>query len=152
MLVMNSRMLILYNQIVPNNVELHGELLEMARSGFVGVEGCYFIGKCLSYVTNVVRNDFPDRTGYECFINSINIDDYVIDKYLDYGLCFVREVFANWRGTGFKENLNAILSMDEFGLKIKFHVVRVNESWLASDLEDYEESVMVVNSSDLNCL
>lgn len=64
-------------------------------------------------------------------------------------LLFVSEVFSLWRGFKFLSgNFAAIVLLDERGVVVKFHLVRGDESWLASDLERYEEAVLYMLSSD----
>lgn len=38
--------------------------------------------------------------------------------------------------------------LDEIGLKVKFHMQRDGEQWLDSDLEEYEDGVMIVTSDE----
>lgn len=145
---MNSEMSKAYSNLLLDNVELDRSLCEITESGFKGQNGCFFLGKCLEIDTNTSINDFPDKTGYECFINSVNIDDYVEDGYLEQAVSFVRNVFSQWNDIQESKKLIAILSLDEFGLKVKFHMHRVGEQWLSDELEDYEESILVVDSSE----
>ena len=145
---MNSEMLGKYNQLSFLNVELNHGLSEIIASGFEEKNGCFFLKECINIVSNVSVNNFPDKTGYECFINSINIDDYVQEDYLAQGIYFVQKVFHQWDKLKNNHMLIAILSLDDFGLKVKFHVQRLGESWLADELEDYEESILMVDSSD----
>ena len=152
MLLMNSKMSEMYKNAAFDSVELHKGLLEFAENGFFVKNNFYFLNKCFDIATNATLDNFPDSTGYECFINSINVDDYVEDEFLEHGVCLVRKVFSKWRSLRFEKELRAILSMDEFGLKIKFHVFRNGESWLDSELEDYEEAVMLISSTEDNFL
>jgi hypothetical protein len=145
-LKMNSEMLKAYSYFSSDNIDLNRSLLEIAESGFMVKDGCFLLGKCMDADTNVSISNFPDKTGYECFINSVNIDDYVEENYLEQGICFVRNVFSRWNSVQGLPKLIAILSLDEFGLKVKFHAWRVGEHWLTDELEDYEESVLVVDS------
>lgn len=149
---MNSGMSKAYRSLSLANVELDHSLGEMAESGFKVQDGCFFLGKCFEVDTNASINEFPDKTGYECFINSVNIDDYVDDGYLEQAVCFVRSVFSQWNKVQESRKLIAILSLDEFGLKVKFHVHRVGERWLSDELEDYDESILVVDSSEIEII
>lgn len=148
MLKINSKMLRAYSDLSVANVELHYGLKDISDAGFTSKSGCYFLRRYLEVGTNVKLSDFPDKTGYECFINSVNVDDFVEDCYLEQGICFVRNVFAQWNDMNVDNKLIAILSMDEFGLKVKFHIHRFGEDWLTDELEDYEESLMVVDSCE----
>lgn len=123
-------------------------LNEISNSGFSKVGPCFFLKKCYEINTNASIQNFPDKTGYECFVNSVNIDDYVSDNYLEYALSFVNNTFGLWNSLKFNDELISILSMDEFGLKVKFHMARVGEQWLSDNLETYEEAILIISSSE----
>ncbi|WP_077530135.1 hypothetical protein [Vreelandella utahensis] len=148
MITMNSKMIKAYSNLSKHSIELDRGLREIAESGFSSKNGCFLIRKCAEIDTNAKINDFPDKTGYECFINSVNIDDYIESFYLEQGIRFVRSVFNHWNESNGNRKLIAILLMDELTFKVKFHVQRSGERWLADDLEDYEESLMMVDSSE----
>lgn len=145
---MNREMLKHYSRSLFSNHSLDHKLFKITEPGFVYRDGCYFLYHCINIETNVTFDDFIDKTGYECFINSIYIDDHVESDYLQQGIAFIKRVFSIWNKQGEKQNLTAILSIDEFSLKVKFHVQRQNEQWLSSDLESYEQPIMVICSSD----
>ncbi|GAB4570262.1 MAG: hypothetical protein Tsb0020_24900 [Haliangiales bacterium] len=138
----------IYCATPPSDPPLTSELLTIARSGFTASNGCFIITYFSDIDTNVSAEDFPDATGYECFLNSINIDDYVDDHYLSQGILFVEEVFNAWRQANSKQPLVANMVLDEIGLKVKFHMQRDGEQWLDSDLEEYEDGVMIVTSDE----
>ena len=146
MLKMNSKMLDLYRKSALCEIALSGELAEIASSGFKELDGCLFVSKLIDYGSSATIYDFPDRTGYECFINSVNTDDYVDNHHLGYGVSFVRKIFNCWHDAKRKQILVAMLLVGEFGVKVKLHVQRGTEQWLADDLESYEEPILVVDS------
>jgi hypothetical protein len=128
-------------------------LSRIAKSGFVFKDGCYLLRGLIPTHTNVGRWDFPDRTGYECTMNHIHIDDHVDSDFLAFGISFVEEVFETWRTQGYEPELMAIFAVDESGLEsglmIAFHAKRPNEQWLDENLENYrEEAVLMVDSSE----
>ncbi len=55
---------------------------------------------------------------------------------------------TQWNKLRETKKLIAIMSLDELGLKVKFHLDRSGEQWLSDELEDYEESILVVDSSE----
>lgn len=148
MFTMNSEMCETYKKIRVDNKQLARELRAISSSGFVSKGECFFLKDCVELDTNATSQDFPDNTGYECFINSVNVDDYVENNYLEQGILFAREVFNSFRQLDVNKTLNCIMSMDEFGLKVKFHTIRAGESWLSDDLEGFEESILVVDSDE----
>ncbi|MBC3465349.1 hypothetical protein [Pseudomonas sp. RW10S2] len=128
---------------------LERELVEIANSGFLLSEGCVFLNALKASCSSATASNFQDCTGFECFVNSLHIDDYVSGDYLVQALLFVSEVFSLWRDFKFLSgDFAAIVLLDELGVVVKFHLVRGGESWLASDLERYEEAVLYMLSSD----
>jgi hypothetical protein len=97
--------------------------------------------------TNVSNEDFIDKTGYECFVNSINIDELVEKDYCAQGLLFCSEVFNKWKKES-DEKLMSIFIADELSLKIKFHVKRKGENWLSPNFEKYEEEILIISSDE----
>ena len=132
-----------------NETLLCPSLMEVLDSGFILVDDLIFIKKLKAIETNATLEDFVDRTGYECFINSVNIDDYTEGDFLKTGIAYVSAVFKKWKLINSKDEIFAIFSLDEFGLKIKLHLNRIGERWLSNDLDKYEEAVLVIGSNDL---
>ena len=58
------------------------ELDTIVRMGLVQVGSLFFLKKLYQNDTNATADDFIDSTGYECFVNSLHVDDYVHDNYL----------------------------------------------------------------------
>jgi hypothetical protein len=145
---MNSGMRKAYDEIDINDKYLESELLEIVSSSFIDIGECLFLKNCIEVKTNVAINDFPDKTGYECFINSVNIDDYIENDLLEQGILFSQEAFKKFKAFDKKNILNCIMLMDEFGLKIKLHLLRDGEQWLPEYLEGFEEAILMVDSRE----
>lgn len=144
---MNKRMISDLVHVRESQVRLPSDLLSIIEAGFVEVDGCYFLRAFSLKETNARLENFPDRTGFECFINSLHIDDYVGNEYLISACRFAEKLIDVWWKSKFSYMLNVIVVCDEIGALVKCHVIRENESWLAPDLESYEESILVVNST-----
>ena len=130
-------------------VLLSPALLALLQPGFVEVDGCFFLKTLALAETNVSTQNFPDKTGYECFINSIHIDDYVQGDFLDYSILFAEKAFEIWRSSGCPGEILAIVTCDEFGASVKIHQKRSGESWLGSNLEAYEDAVLLADSATI---
>ncbi|WP_145524684.1 hypothetical protein [Yersinia rohdei] len=138
----NLKMMSELSSVNIDDIFLTDELNEIIDKGFVNKDGCVFLAALEKMQTNVYLTNFEDKIGFECFINSFHIDDYVANRYLDYACLFCNQILRLWiRGNSF-EKLNAIISLDEFGAAIKFHIKRHNISWLADDLNKYEEAIL----------
>lgn len=123
-------------------------LFEICSGGFrEATEG--IVLDALSQRTAHVRaDDFLDRTGFECFVNSIHIDDYVGTNYMATAFLLVDACLARWREQRLPGTMRALVSCNEFGAIAKFHLARETESLLAEDLEGYEDPILVVDSDD----
>lgn len=127
--------------------KLPPNLCNLINAGFCELNDCVFFIALANIDTNVSANDFPDKTGYECFINSIHIDDFVESDYLAYACMFVEACFEVWRKVNCGKIIRAIISSDEFGALVKIHVVRIDESWIGQHLDKYEDAILVADSS-----
>lgn len=82
MFMMNKDMVMAYFYLELNGRVLDCELFKIGEFGFSEKYGCVFIKVCINIEINVLVDDFFDKIGFECFINLINIDDYVEVDYL----------------------------------------------------------------------
>lgn len=122
-------------------------LKDIADNGFEFLEGCYILSGLLG-ATNATRLDFTDCTGYECFVNSLHIEDYDAALPFAQAILFVMRVFSVWNSGQRDTHMTAIVSADEFSVVTKFHAKRYGEQWLSDDIESYEDPVMSINSDD----
>lgn len=126
--------------------KLPSALFGLVAQGFDERDGCFFIRALAGKQTNAALKDFPDRTGWECFVNSLHVDDYVATDYLANACLLVMAVFKEWR---FREEdgiYQAIISNDEYGATVKFHLLRDGAFWLGSHLDGYEEAILLLDS------
>lgn len=126
--------------------ELNSQLKKIVEKGFIEREKCFFLKELFNKSTNATQCDFPDETGYECFINTVHIDDYVEKNYIPVAWKFAEALIQKWRTEHFEMVLSVIVSSDEMGATVKCHLVRKNQSWIASDLNKYKDAVMIVDS------
>lgn len=147
MIKMNMKMKEALQGLHLDNMTLRTELSSLLFGGFVLRNCCVLLASLAGFQTNASLENFPDKTGYECFINSIHIDDYVHDEYLANACLFVEALFDIWRQSRNDGTIQAIVSSDEYGAVVRFHLVRKNESWISTNIESYEEAILVVYSS-----
>lgn len=85
--------------------------------------------------------DFSDRTGYEAFANHVHVESGG-GAALRIGLAAadrISEMVQGHRGDG---HVRLIVSAERLDSAIvRFHLLRPGESWLAADIDDYEEPV-----------
>jgi hypothetical protein len=143
---MNAKMKERLAGIVWHEKKIPEKLLDMLYPGFSIENGCVFLTSLAAKRRNVDGSNFPDKTGWECFVNSIHIDDYCSSAYILNSLIFLDDLFKKWRER--KEGvLQAIVSSDEYGVNVKFHLLRDGESWVDQNLEKYEDPILILDST-----
>src|SRR5699024_3462862 len=108
------------------------ELEDILSEGFTKKNGCFLSKKLLKLCSSVSYSNFEDEIAYECFVNSLHMEDYVNKNHLDYSVVFCNKLIEIWREN---EMLNVIMTLDDetFLPTVKFHVKRDNVSWLNED-------------------
>jgi len=154
----NPQMEVLYDEIRSENLDdpkaLPQKLLALLNGGFVEEEGCVFLS--LLKKGPVQRVDFPDRTGYECFVNHVHIEDYLENgglaplEMLGRGLALARELkdrLSRLHGT---KQFRIIVAFDGSTCTVRFHSVRPDEEWIGKGLNGHkEEAIAVLETQEL---
>lgn len=97
--------------------------------------------------------DFPDATGYECFVNHVHIEDHVLGKGTGsisvhkQALEFARRLSESLSSSFPGKLFLVILACSESGSSARFHLARQGQSWLSEDLEGYaEEAILTIET------
>jgi hypothetical protein len=105
----------------------------------VEVDGSILMKTELDRATSVMLTDFPDRTGFEAFVNHVHFplddDRESLLKCLTYATNLQGELKAVAAGRRFL----IIVSVQNAECVVRFHQVRPNESWVSKNLEGYED-------------
>ena len=125
-------------------------LASLADSGFSSENGCFFLTDLRGGSTNARLSDFPDRTGYECFVNHVHIDDFVTAEIMSQTLRFVWRVLHNWSPQNPNGPLISIASITDNNATVRFHLKRPNEEWLSAELDGFSEGLLEMSSLDLS--
>ncbi|MDN0117978.1 hypothetical protein QVN83_03200 [Yersinia frederiksenii] len=127
------------------------ELNEIVHQGFIELSDCFLSKKLLSYCNHVTLDAFYDEIAFECFVNSVHIEDYVNEKYLQYSIAFCNSIIRKWN-EGYAGYLNVIISLDDETLlpTIKFHLKRKNASWLDECNLDSSIQAVLITTSEIN--
>jgi hypothetical protein len=134
------------------NVELDESLTVILRAGFV-VEGDSVLLRSQKKLGKVAQANFPDATGYECFVNHVHIEDHVLGKgtgsitvhkqALEFGRRLSESLSSSFPGKPFL----VVLACSESGSSVRFHAVRPGQGWLAEDLEGYAgEAILTIET------
>ncbi|AIJ09116.1 MULTISPECIES: hypothetical protein [Edwardsiella] len=153
-MLVNYLMLPLIESICWEDIEklnLPYELNEIVEQGFVELHGCFFSKKLFSYCNSVTPDVFEDEIAFECFVNSIHIEDYVNEKYLQYSIVFCNAIIKKWN-ENYGNCLSVIVSLDDETLlpTIKFHLKRKGVSWLDEDNLDSSIQAVLVTTNEIN--
>ena len=147
---LNSRMRRLVPE-APSHVRMvRPELSEVADHEFTRSGDCIvFSGQ-----PHLSRNDFPDRSGYECFANHIHIEDFVSESspenLVDQSFALATSLNQRLREFAPDASFRFIIAASGGGCTLRFHVVRAGEQWEKEDLESYgEEAIAVIESDEL---
>jgi hypothetical protein len=151
MIRMNGRFLdFLNSQHCPKQVSsLEPKLARIIDAGFTVVDGCFLLTALADVTTNATEDSFPDKTGYECFINHIHIEDHVTENFFAESVVFTSALLRKWNDTNCEGHLVVIAALGIDEGTIRCHLKRSNESWLANDLDRFEQAILEISSNDL---
>ena len=124
--------------------ELAPALRAVLDEGLVQIDGCLLLTSQSKLVSRRVRDQLPDKTGFECFVNHLHLEQDVKiagRPLVEQAIVFGRELQAAARKLGIEEQLAYIVAGDSKEMSIRFHVLRPGEQWLSADIEQYEEAV-----------
>ena len=137
----------------------HLTFLEILSSPLIQQEECTFLAVLASSAQSVRRTDFLDDTGYECFVNQIHLSDFLplssqptLEIILKEGIALGKALFAKLSEELPWIRFRLIFSVEEEEGTLRFHTMREQESWLANDVEEYQQEGLLIldTPSDLN--
>jgi hypothetical protein len=123
------------------------EVDELIDAGVIEENGCVLFRR-LAEATHPGRDDFPDDTGYEAFVNHFHLDDGTPSGAVTLGLRVARTV-ARLLRVHVDRPCRVILALDGVSASIRFHVRREGEEWLSADLAEYVEPVLVLDDEPI---
>lgn len=146
--ISNSRMKRLLDENSIARVTLNSRLAEIVNQGFLIEKGCYLLVYFKQLSQHLKETDFVDQTGFECFVNSFHVDDFVQEDLLPQAMAFSKALLAKWKRLRSKEVLEIIVGETDFGFNIKAHVKRNGELWIdPQDIENFDEGLLLVSSN-----
>ena len=156
----NPRMEALLAEIHDDNLDdpkaLPQKLVALLSEGFVEEDECVFLAK-LKKKSEVQRLDFPDRTGYECFVNHVHVEDYLENgglpplELLGRGMAFAHELADRLRALHGMKLFRIIVASDGGATcTVRFHTVRHEEEWVGKNLNGFrEEAIAIMETQEL---
>jgi len=155
----NPRMEVLCEEVRRENLDdpraLPQRLLSVLNGGFVEEDQCVFLS-FLKREAPVGRLDFPDCTGYECFVNHIRVEDYLENgglpplEVLGRGLALARELKSRLSRLHEGKHFRIIVAFNGSTCTVRFHTVRPDEEWVDKSPIGYaEEAIAILETEEL---
>jgi hypothetical protein len=118
------------------------------NAGLSEVAGCVVLSFFAESAHQFSINQYGDETGFEAFINHIHIEDEVPatmgpPELLRQAVMFAACV-ADRLQRAYPDDAFEIIIACADSYVVRFHKVRPDQSWLANDLESYDEPIMRV--------
>lgn len=132
-----------------------GEKLTKALSqwlaqGFTNIHGAIVFTAARSIGESIDLKNFPDLTGFECFVNHVHVEDHLGRSGWDpqslvrQGVAFARETESRLRSEFPGQPFKVIVASTAQNCGVRFHLDRPGEQWLANDLDGYAKEALLV--------
>lgn len=137
---------------------LAAELRRLLEPGIPSLDGCWLLASQLPAGASRARDQFPDRTGYEAFVNHIHVADalgragerspgFALGQALALGL----ELEALLAAHGSFQIVVAADMDSPADCNVRFYKLRSGEIWIEDDLEGYtHEGILVIETPELD--
>lgn len=154
---MNRRMQSSLNNADPADFaygqQLSERLSQLLAEGFSVLDGAVVFTSLRNIAENIGAANFPDLTGFECFVNHVHVEDEIdgplssptqlLKQAITFGFAITDHLRSNFPDNVFR----VIIATSASGCGVRFHQVRPLEEWLASDLDGYgDEAILVLDS------
>jgi hypothetical protein len=111
---------------------------------FTVADGSVLLKHEYERAAHVKTEDFPDRTGYECFVNHVHLPFNGTRESLLSCLGYAVALQRGLVRSATERRFQVIVSVAEDDCTVRFHEVRPGENWLSEDLEGFAEEAIVV--------
>ena len=133
--------------------KLSEKLSQLIAQGFTDIGEAIVYTSMRNIAENVKLENFPDLTGFECFVNHIRVEDQLDgvvpdpSALLKQGIAFALATESQLWSTFPGKPFNVIVAATAHGCGARFHLARPGEEWLASNLDGYgEEAILVLET------
>jgi hypothetical protein len=137
---------------------LAAKLRRLLEPGILSLDGCWLLASQLPAGTSGTRDQFPDRTGYEAFVNHIHITDALGEAgecspwlALGQAMALGLELEALVAAHG---SFQIVVAADmdlPADCNVRFYKLRSGEIWIEDDLEGYaHEGILVIQTPELH--
>ncbi|WP_143451326.1 hypothetical protein [Janthinobacterium sp. 13] len=129
-------------------------LAKILDDGFSEIDGCVFFKNSFNCKNipdiDFIERNFSNLSGYECAINGIHLEDFMVDNFFSSSICFV-EKFSILCDGKLPFPIVAIFGYeksDEFGdiCTFRFHKKREGEVlYNVNEIEDFLDPIIIIN-------
>jgi hypothetical protein len=127
---------------------LEPRLSVLIDEGFVQRYGCILYAALKERARpRATRKGLMDKTGIECFVNHVHVDDYIKGdpfRQLQQGMAFARKLSERLERSYPRTRFQVIVAQNKYGVTVRFHKRRRDEKWLNDSLESYKDDAICV--------
>jgi hypothetical protein len=116
----------------------------LTHPSFTVVDGSLLLKDEYKKAKRAKPADFPDRTGFECFVNHVHLPYDGSRESLQSCFRYVAALQKDLARYGEGRRFLVIVSVSENGCAVRFHQRRRSESWVSDNLEGYSEEGILV--------
>lgn len=113
-------------------------LVNVKDDSLIEKNECVLSEQSYSVNRHISPHSFSDKTGYECFINSFHVEDYVSENCISAAYWYLQNLFAHWNRSCANKVLVGIISNDSDSTVLRFHLYRKGEYFLDENLDAYK--------------
>ena len=123
----------------------HPSLCAILSAGLVEQDGCVLLAAHLPQ-PHIKRSDCGDSIGYECLINHLHLEDSVSGNLVANALCYLRLLSTELSRRFPQRQFMGVIAADDNDREcnVRFHTPQPGRSWLADNLDAYDECVCVM--------
>ena len=134
------------------NFPLPRNIQTLAENVFLDANDCILLQELAEQGKFVQLEDFPDKTGYECFVNKFHVEDYLAKSVfsqqdlLKHAMAFAYKLEGTLLAKYSDISFELVISIQKLSCVAYLHIIRENEAWVAQDIESYRSEGVLVMS------
>jgi hypothetical protein len=111
-------------------------------NAFMRVRGCVFLKREFKR-SRVSQSHFPDKTGYECFVNHVHLAYNGSRRSAATCLAYCTNLDIGLSKFAPRQRFQIVASFSTDGCVVRFHLIRRGENWISDDLEGYKQEAIL---------
>jgi hypothetical protein len=111
---------------------------------FEAIHDCFLLKGEYERNQHVKITDFPDKTGFESFINHAHIPFVGTSESLASCLGYATALQAALTSAARDRRFRVIVAIADNDCTVRFHQIRPGENWISANLEGFEPEAILV--------